>query len=153
MTPAELLKTIYLGDRACKGIYIDGWNGSVSLHVDVISRIRSPSGTWDYYADEDIPDGRLVFTGVTGIRFDPSGPVPNDLIHEIRVVDVQDLRSGKELFLFVLSISSVDEAGTPTEVKLEIHAANLHLEDPRRAGEVISSEAEDRTTEDRTKGS
>src|SRR4051812_22809070 len=121
MKPNELLKTVYLGDRACKGIYIESWNGRVSLHVDVISRIRSPSGTWDYYTDEDIPDGRLVFTDVSAIRFDPSGPVPNDLINEIRVADVvRDLRSGEEMVIFVLSVSSVDEAGTPTEVTVEI---------------------------------
>lgn len=139
MTPAELLKTVYLGDRACKGVYVESWSRRVSLHVDVISRIRSRSGTWDYYTDEDIPDGRLVFTGVTAIRFDPPGPVPNDLIHEIRVTDMRDLRSGKEVFVFILSVSSVDETGTPTEVTLEIHAIDVHLEDPRRPLEVIRS--------------
>jgi hypothetical protein len=139
MTPAELLKTIYLGDRACKGIYIDSWNQKVSVHVDVISRIRSPSGTWDHYTNEDIPDGRLVFTGVTAIQFDPPGPVPNDLINGIQVADMNDLRSGSEIIVFVLSVSAVDRRGTSTEVTLEIRAADLSLEDPRMPGVIISS--------------
>lgn len=139
MTPAEFLKTIYLGDRACKGIYIESWNSRVLLHVDVISRIRSPSGTWDYYIDEDITDGRLVFSGVVAVSLEPPGPVPNDFIHEIRVADVRDIRSGKRMFVFVVSLSSVDEAGTPTEVTLQIQAANLHVEDPSKPGQVIRS--------------
>jgi Family of unknown function (DUF6258) len=139
MTPVELLRTVYLGDRSCKAIVIEGWTGRVSLQVDVISRIRSPSGTWDFYADEDIPDGRLVFTEVSRIGLEPSGPVPNDLINEIRVTDVRDLRSGKCAFVFVISVSSVDAAGASTEVTIEIQAEGLHLEDPRKPGEAILS--------------
>lgn len=139
MTVTELLKTIYLGDRSCKGLLIEGWKGRVCLHVDVISRIRSPSGTWDYYAEEDITDGRLVFTGVRSVGLEPSGPLPNDLINEIHVTDVDDLRSGKKTFVFAISIGSVDETGSSTEVTIKIQAEGLHLEDPTRPGEAIRS--------------
>jgi hypothetical protein len=44
MNPAEFLVTIYLGDRGCKGISIDGWNRQVSIQIDEISRIRSKTG-------------------------------------------------------------------------------------------------------------
>jgi len=139
MTPTELLKTIYLGDRSCKGLLIEGWKSQVALHVDVISRIRSPSGTWDYYTDEDITDGRLVFTGVRRLGLEPSGPLPNDLINEIRVTDVDDLRSGRKAYVFAVFVGSVDEAGSSTEVMIEIEAQGLHLEDPTRPGEVVRS--------------
>ena len=138
MTPAELLRTIYLGDRACKGIDIQGWQRRVSVLVDVISRIRNPAGTWDFYSDEDIPDGRLVFTGVTAVRFDPSGPVPNDFI-EVSIAETRVLPSGKEEYVFVLAVGSVDDAGMSTEVTVEIHAADFCLEDPRKPGEEIRS--------------
>jgi hypothetical protein len=137
MDPATFLRTIYLGDRACKGIAIDGWNKQVALHVDVISRIRSTTGTWDYYTDEDIKDGRLVFTGVSMMRFEPAGPIPNDLISEIHVTDVNDLRSGRREFAFQISVASVDETGSSTEVTVELQAENLHIEDPARPGELI----------------
>ena len=139
VTPAELLPTIYLGDRACKGIDIDAWDRRVSVQVDVISRIRSPSGTWDYYSDEDIPDGRLVFAGVTAVSFNPSGPVPNGFISDVRIAETRVLPAGKEAYVFVLAISSVDDAGRSTEVTVEIHAADLYLADPTKPGEEIRS--------------
>jgi hypothetical protein len=139
MNPRELLKTVYLGDRACKGVYIDGWKSKVSIHIDVISRIRSRSGTWDYYTAEDIADGCLVFTEVTNIRLDPSGPVPNDLINEIKVDDRADVRSGKKGLLFLILVGSVDETGVSTEVTIEVQATGLHLEDPARPGLEIRS--------------
>jgi len=139
MTPSEFLKTIYLGDRSCKGIYIEGQSDRVSVHVDVISRIRSASGNWDYYVEEDLTDGRLVFTGVKAIRLEPSGPVPNDLINAIEVADVRRVPSGEQVTIFSLSISSVDKAGISTEVKIEIEAKGVHLEHAGKPGEAICS--------------
>jgi hypothetical protein len=137
MSAAELLKTIYLGDRSCKAILIEGWSGRVSLHVDVISRIRSATGTWDFYTDEDITDGRLVFTGVRRIKLEPPGSVPNDLINDVQVTDMNDLRSGKKTLVFAISVGSVDDTGASVEVTIEIQADDVHLEDPKRPGEII----------------
>lgn len=80
MLATEFLRTIYLGDRACKSITIDGWNNRVVIKVDEISRVRSESGNWDFYNDENIVDGSLVFSDVRSVLFDPSGPIPNDYI-------------------------------------------------------------------------
>lgn len=137
MTPTELLKTIYLGDRACKMLCIEGWTSKVVVQVDVISRIRSATGTWDYYTDEDIPDGRLVFCGVRQVRIDPPGPLPNDLINELAVTECADTGSGRSSYLFTLSVGSVDEAGASTEVTVEIEADDLHIIDPRVPGTEI----------------
>ncbi len=134
-----MLATVYLGDRLCTRLVIDGWKEQVSLHVDVISRIRGCRGDWDYYTDEDIVDGRLVFTGVTRLRLEPSGPVPNDLINQIQVLEVNVPQSSRNEFLFRISVGSVDEAGSSNEVLIEIQAKDLHLEDPAKPGEIIGS--------------
>ena len=85
MRPTELVKTIYLGDRACKSIAIDGWNRRVAMQVDEISRVRSASGNWECYNDENIMDGLIVFTEVGSISFDPPGPIPNDYINDLEI--------------------------------------------------------------------
>jgi hypothetical protein len=141
MNPIDLLKTIYLGDRGCKGILIDGWNSSVALHATVISRIRSTTGRWEYYTAEDIVDGRIVFTGVRSFGMSPAGPIPNDFINEITATafsaDGRDANSGETPYRFKISISSVDMAGAWTEITIEITADGLHLEDPGNPGAVI----------------
>ena len=53
MTPIEFVKTIYLGDRGCESVLVDALNNTVKLKIDCISRVRSPTGFWSYYNDED----------------------------------------------------------------------------------------------------
>jgi hypothetical protein len=136
MQPAEFLKTIYLGDRACKSIALDGWNRRVVIEVDEISRIRSKSGNWDFYNEENIVDGRLVFSEVRSVLFDPAGPLPNDYISGL---DVSPLSDG--YFRFEFSAASGNE--TPPykskEVSVLIEAKRLHLEDPAYPEVVIDS--------------
>jgi hypothetical protein len=71
MTPAEFLKTVYLGDRSCKGINIISCDKRIEIHVDCISRVRASSGLWDFYTDEDIVDGKIVFVGVERFSLTP----------------------------------------------------------------------------------
>lgn len=131
MKPAEFVKTIYLGDRACKGIFIHAWERRIEVWVDGISRVRGES--WNFYADEDIPDGRIVFSGVRSLRFDPAGPIPNDYIDSLSVVE------DEEGVLFVLSVASAGTGGANAQVAIEIGASGIHLEDPRRPGEQFNT--------------
>lgn len=80
-----VLKSVYLGDRACKAVLIDSWRKRVAIQVDVISRLQPGAKTWDFYTDEDIKDGWLVFTGIRSVRLEPAGPLPNDLINQVSV--------------------------------------------------------------------
>jgi hypothetical protein len=132
MKTSAFLKTIYLGDRACKGVDLDSWSKTVRVRVDCISRIRSASGTWDFYAAEDIKDGALVFGGVDTFVLTNDGRLPNDLINSVEVVE----ESG-ETARIRLSIDSVDAGARHHEVTLELRCTTLHLEDPARPGVSI----------------
>jgi len=132
MLPSQFLKTIYLGDRACKSLLIDGWNKRIAIQVDEISRIRSLSGKWDYYNEENITDGLLVFSDIRSVLFDPAGPIPNDYIADL---SVEALVDDYHRFRFV--VASADEFSQSTEVVVTIDAKHLHLEDPLRPGVAI----------------
>lgn len=134
MRPDELLKTVYLGDRAVKTINLDGFGSRVSIQVDEISRIRSASGLWEYYNAENIVDGLLVFTQVLEVRFDPPGPLPNDYIN-----DIECEFTGNEYYKFQLSVGSVDSDAKSIEIKITILCKGFHLEDPSNQGVEISS--------------
>ena len=138
MDPKEFLASIYLGDRACKALLIDSWNNRVAIQVNVISRVRPGAKTWDFYTGGDIKDGWLVFSDVRSLRFEPSGPIPNDFINDLSV-QLIDLDEGKRSCLFELSISSVDEFGNSTEVLVRIEASRIHLEDPQKPGVEITT--------------
>jgi hypothetical protein len=125
----EFLKTIYVGDRGLKSINIDVWKGVVKFQLTSISRVRSD--TWGYYSKEDIDDGYLVFDGVDGLSFEPSGVIPNDTVNGISAIQSID---GRANFLVVIHVDSVDLAGDRTEVKITIYADNMTLEDPLNPG-------------------
>lgn len=138
MNPEQFLQTIYLGDRGCKAVMIDSYNQRVAIQVDVISRLRPGAKTWDFYSDEDIKDGWLVFTDVRSVRFEPSGPLPNDLINDVSV-KAFDSSGSQPGYFFELSIGSVDDTGNSTEVLVKIEAGDVHLKDPAKPGVEITS--------------
>jgi len=94
---------------------------------------KSASGQWDYYNDENIVDGLLVFTRIKSIQFDPTGPIPNDLINDLEAEPLPD-----GYYRFTLSISSGDgDTPATTEVVIAIVAKGLHLENPATPGVLI----------------
>jgi len=103
MRVSDFVRTLNLGDRGCRSITSDGYNATVSWHVDCVSRVRGDSGSWEYYTNEDIDDGVLVFGSVTYIELRNAGFVPNDMINAINVVG-----EGNGLATVNVSIDSVD---------------------------------------------
>ncbi len=131
MNVIEFIKTIYLGDRGCMSLLIDGWNAEVKVQVDSISRVRSDS--WDFYVDEDLEEGFLVFEGVSWVSLDPPGVIPNDFINSIEAEPLAG--SDHSRYLIVMSIGgSVDPPGATTEVTVRIHATAMALEDSHNPG-------------------
>lgn len=114
-----ILETIYLGDRAGKSIRIDGWNSTVALELNCISRVRGPS--WNFYTAEDIEGGFLVFKGVDSIAFDPPGLVPDDYFGNFRAEPSS--RPGR--WKVILEVGSSRGGG----VEITIDAEEMCLQD------------------------
>ena len=136
MKPEQFLRTIYLGDRACKAILIDSWNERVAIQVNCISRLEPGTETWNYYTGGDIESGWIVFSDVRSTSFEPPGPIPNDLINDF---SVKAVANGESTYLFEFSIDSCDEVGNRKEILIRIEAGGIHLEDPARPGIEITS--------------
>ncbi len=137
----KFLSTVYLGDRWCKAITLDGERKRVCVRVDCISRIRNPSGDWGYYADEDIEEGSLVFDRVTSFGLVPAGPLPNDTIRvrEVVRVPVQDeAHNSTDAWRIVFSLGTWLSNTQPLEIVATIIAESVHLEDPSRPGLKIT---------------
>ncbi|MGE6786307.1 DUF6258 family protein [Ensifer adhaerens] len=121
MKPDEFLNSLYLGDRACKAIVLDGWREEVKIQIDSISRLRS--GTWN--VDENVRDGFLVFEGVDHVSFDPPGRIPNDEIGSIEFVGYDG-----ERFTVVIELGAADEISDYGFIKTTIRAKAVAIEKP-----------------------
>lgn len=135
MNPKEFVDTIYLGDRYCKSILIDGYSEYVKIQVNMISRVRSITGKWDYYNDENIENGLIVFTEVDSIVLEPVGIIPNDLIE---FVEVKALDEEGNKYSFELSVCSCSKQGEYKYGTIKIIAEGIHLENPDNKGQIIS---------------
>lgn len=123
----EFFKTIYLGDRWLKSIIIDSVHSTLKLQIDSISRIRDEDGNWNYYTDEDIEDGFIVFTHIEALEMSPPGRIPNDEICDFEVKEIRD-----SITEIVFYITSYDKNGDHTQVKLKFVAKEMYLEDPKQ---------------------
>lgn len=129
MNIIDFFKTIYVGDRYVKGFIINSQQKIVKIQVDSISRIRSEDGLWNFYNDENIDDGLIVFSDVEAISFDPPGFIPNDGINywDIKKIERED---EEDVYDIELYIGSYYKLGEYNEVKVCIRAKRSYLEDP-----------------------
>ena len=98
----------------------------------MISRVRSEDGVWNFYSEEDIERGELVFQNVSALWLDKGGRIPNDQINYLELDEVD----GKTVF--VLSVDSIDSSGANHEAVLKIEAENLVLRDPKKPDILIT---------------
>ena len=97
--PLKFLKTIYLGDRGVTGISMDSVRKTVKIHIDCISRVRGEN--WNYYTDEDLENGAIVFIGCKKFFFDTNGVLTGDFI-EIESVE----QTADDEYCIVFDVSS-----------------------------------------------
>lgn len=128
MTPQEFLKTLYLGDRVCKKLIFDGWNERILIEINVVSRIRSESGSWEFYTQEDISDGLIVLSGVKNYQWNSKGYLPNDYV-EIEISSTLET-SASDLYQFKIYLGHMGKSGI-VDLYLLVEAQDIYLEDPR----------------------
>lgn len=117
----RVFESIYLGDRAIKGIEIDSETQEIRIKIDVISKLEKGSSTWNYYTDEDIENGFLVFKEVESFKISPPGAIPDDLVIGFELNDTYD-----KLSFNLLTTTSVGKfAGH--EVNVEILCKGFEL--------------------------
>jgi hypothetical protein len=126
MNPSALIKSIYLGDRACKAFVYDKTRRELRIQIDCISPLRPGTETWDFYTGEDIENGWIIFRGVDDFTIHPPGATPNDFINDISIEKSGD-STGQ--YRIVISIGSIDASGKTTEVKIRALIEDALLED------------------------
>ena len=142
MNPIEFVNSIYLGDRGLDTIIADSRNEIVKLQVDEISRIRDPSGIWNYYNDENIVNGYIVFSGVKRFVLNRTHPLlPSGFIE---LFSCKQLEDGEFMGLYEFEFECDDCVRSSnglecfaTEIK--IIAKHVYLENPLQPGIKIET--------------
>jgi hypothetical protein len=128
MNPNTLIKSIYLGDRACKSFVYDKTKRELRIQIDCISLLRPGKETWDFYTGGDIEDGWIVFRGIDELIIQPPGVTPNDFINDINIENSGD-SVGR--YHVVISIDSIDASGKTSEVTIRALIDDVLLKDAR----------------------
>ena len=128
MDIVDFLGTVYLGDRMCSAISIDGVSSEIRLHIDLISRVRGTE--WNFYSDEDVSNGAMVFEGVRSFSLGPERCLPPNAWIEV----VSATRLNADLNKVVISLGNVGSNAVSTELvlTLECQAMSIETTDGRR---------------------
>jgi hypothetical protein len=117
----KLLRSIYLGDRYCEKFEIR--DDKISFQINCISRVKEGTKEWNYYSDEDIEHGCLVFDEV--VEFSSSSElVINDYI-EIDVVEKKE-----DIYTFIVYGGNVSDEAISTDIELQIKAKKFYIFNP-----------------------
>lgn len=128
----QFINSIYLGDCFCTKLVFEGVKNQVELHVNLISRIRSESGDWNFYSDEDIENGAIVFTGIQSISLGGLALLPNDQIYDIHI-NKKDIRFSE----FIIEMSHVDQDAITHDMTMSFVAEGAYLMNPLMPGVEI----------------
>lgn len=119
----KFLSSIYLGDRFCESITVE--SHKISFQINLISRLKRGSKEWNYYSEEDIEHGHLVFDEV--IDYTPiSIPFFNDEIYAIEVTE-----KVQEIYTFIIKGCYVSDTGISTDQELQIRAKDCYIYNPQ----------------------
>ncbi len=124
------LKSIYLGDRYCENVDIG--ENKIVIQINLISRIKKGCKEWNYYSDEDIEHGCLVFEDV--VEYYLSSKLPfNDEIYRIQAIEKQD-----DIYSFIVYGCSVSDEALSTDIQLQIKAKRFYIYDPQNNRVIIN---------------
>lgn len=132
MNPINFLETLYLGDRYCTKMIINSQGNLLEVHVNLISRVRDVSGEWNFYTDEDIENGIIVFFGLREIHFDQSGLIPNDELYNIKAT-----KFSENVYEFIIETSNVSKNALTTDLMIKVLAEGVYLLDPNNPEKKI----------------
>lgn len=85
-----MIERIYLGDRAVKGFEIESQSEVIRIQIDCISRLRIDTDKWDFYDEEDIENGYIVFNKVYYFEVVPSSIIPGDYIIDYKFTKIEN---------------------------------------------------------------
>lgn len=121
----KFLDSIYLGDRFCENVEVK--DHTILFQINRISRVKEGTKEWNYYTEEDIEHGYLVFDNV--VDFSVSSELPfNDEIYEIEVV-----KKKNEVYLFIVHGCNVSNDAISTDIEWRIWAKEIYISIKRQA--------------------
>lgn len=85
-----MIERIYLGDRAVKGFEIESQSEVIRIQIDCISRLRIDTDMWDFYDEEDIENGYMVFYKAYYFEVVPSSIIPGDYIIDYKFTKIEN---------------------------------------------------------------
>lgn len=115
----KLLNTIYLGDSFCEEIKIE--QKKISIQIDCISRLKSGTEKWDYYNEENIEHGCLVFDEVINYSINSNLNI-NDEIYEIELVEKRD-----DIYYFKVVGCNISNDAISTDIEMQIEAKKFYI--------------------------
>jgi len=119
----KFLYSLYLGDRFCENVVIE--DGKIAFQINCISRVEEGTKVWNYYTEEDIEHGYLVFDEV--IDFSSSSELPfNDEISEIKVSEKMN-----GIYTFIVYGGNVSDDAVWTDIEMRIRAKKFYIFNPQ----------------------
>lgn len=119
----KFLDSIYIGDRFCENVTIK--DNKISFQINCISRLKEGTKEWNYYSEEDIEHGCLVFDEV--IDFTSSSVLPfNDEIYAIEIAEKTN-----EIYTFIVYGCNISDDAISTDIRLQIRAKNFYIFNPQ----------------------
>lgn len=118
----RFLSFLYLGDRYCENVEI--LNKKITFQFNCISRLKPGTSEWNFYNDENVEDGCLVFDEVK--EYQVSSELPfNEDIYDVRVESKE-----KGVYTFVVEGSNFSNDLVSTDIKMIIKAKKVYIYNP-----------------------
>lgn len=120
---SNFLNSLYLGDRYCEKVEIT--DKKIIFQINCISRVKPGTTTWNYYTDEDIEHGCLVFDEIKECN-SKSELIINEDIYEISVLDKCD-----DIYTFLIQGSNFSDNLISTDIEMTIQAKKFYIYNPK----------------------